>query len=167
MKEPTNTGPPDNTPLKIATEHELRGSIRQICRRLDANPHISQLLFVNPILVLQDVGVELSPQVREHVINALRFPPKRRARIAELEDELECHCRERGMAWPIQSDAASSPELAQPLAELARLRQGAMVFFPKAIYEQYKRGEKKHRWIKSIRFGICTGSWPDERRLML
>lgn len=156
-----------SAPLKIATERDLRAHIRHICRRLDANPEISRLLFINPILVLEDVGLELSAEVREHIMNALRFPPKRRARMEALQAEIEQLRADTDRAVPVAATAANestdeatdestavSTALASRQAELARLRQGAMVFFPRSTYEQFKRGEKKHRWIKAIRFGV-------------
>jgi hypothetical protein len=151
------------TPLLVQTERDLRANIRQICRRLDAQPALSRLLFINPVLVLEDVGVELSPAVREHIMQALRFPPKRRERIAALEAEVsalaDTYAREPA---DTASESAEQAALQAPLhellaakhAELARLRQGAMVFFPRSTYEQFKRGEKKHRWIKAVRFGV-------------
>jgi hypothetical protein len=179
--EPASTGP-----LKIETEKDLRAQMRQICRRLDANPDLSRLLLINPVLVMEDVGVQLSDKMRTHVMNALRFPPKRLARIAELETKIAEHCATLGVANPLSSaaprkaaarpagDAVAAPAdpgvaatevatsaagpqdaaLAESLAEHARLRQGAMAFFPREIYEQFKRGEKKHRWIKAIRFNV-------------
>lgn len=166
---------PPGQPLKIATERDLRGNMRQICRRLDAHPALSRLIFINPILVLEDVGVELSPQVRDHIMQALRFPPKRRSRIDALRVEIRQYCDVRGLAYPpaAHDDSASAPAaetspaagtpthaipddatLAAKLAELARLRQGALTFFPRRTYEQFKSGEKTHRWIKSVRFGV-------------
>lgn len=154
-------------PLVIETERDLRANIRQICRRLDANPQVSRLLFINPLLVLEDVGVQMSPAVREHIMQALRFPPKRRERIARLEAELAALAApppETGDAAQAAAAAACDDErpppapddavLAAKRAELVRLRQGALVFFPRATFEQFKRGEKTHRWIRAVRFGV-------------
>lgn len=171
--------PASTSPLKIETEKDLRAQMRQICRRLDANPDLSRLLLINPVLVMEDVGVQLSDKMRTHVMNALRFPPKRLARIAELEAKIAEHCAALGVANPLSSaatrKAAAGPAghavappaaataaeglpqdaaLAEAFAEHARLRQGAMAFFPREIYEQFKRGEKRHRWIKAIRFNV-------------
>jgi len=187
--KPEGEPDPDSLrPLVLQTERDLRANIRRICRRLDAQPALSRLLFINPLLVLEDVGVQMSPTVREHIIQALRFPPKRRVRIEALQTEVAAlgrQCAEvdgdaAGAAGPtpvaaprVGHDqtqhaasntaehaadlAAQTPlrvQLATRQAELARLQQGALVFFPRSIYEQFKRGEKKHRWIKAVRFGV-------------
>ena len=106
---PDGADAPPVQPLKIATERDLRGNMRQICRRLDAHPALSRLIFINPILVLEDVGVELSPQVRDHVMQALRFPPKRRSRIDALRAEIRQHCDGCGLAYPPAAHDDSAP----------------------------------------------------------
>jgi len=46
------------------------------------------MLLVNPVLALEDAGVEMTPEVKQHIIDALRFPPSLQKRRAELEVEL-------------------------------------------------------------------------------
>ena len=82
-------------PLTLRTERDLRQNIRSISQRLNDMPDLARMLLVNPILALEDAGVQMSPEVKKHVMDALRFPPalvERRARLeAELRDELAAH----------------------------------------------------------------------------
>ncbi len=175
-------------PLTIETEADLRRNIRRISRRLDDRPEIAPLLFVNPILALRDVGVELSPDMRRHVMDALRFPPRLRERTAALEQELGTELERLGLSprlpltpkrradllfrklelEPLADDAADPSRLepartrayaqADPLvaklADFERLRQGSLVFQPRAVYDAYKRGDRQHRWVRSVRFNV-------------
>lgn len=175
-------------PLAIESEGDLRRNIRRISRRLDEHPDIAPLLFVNPVLALRDVGVELSPDMRRHVMDALRFPPRLRERTAALEQELGDDLRRLGVPAklpltpkrradllfrelelePLEDDAgdpsrldpgrtrayARADPLVGKLAEFERLRQGSLVFQPRAVYEAYKRGDRQHRWVRSVRFNV-------------
>ena len=89
--------PASSEPLSIATEEELRANMRQISRRINANPALGRLLFVNPILVLEDVGVTLAPAVKQHIMGALRFPARRREQIARLEADIVQHASSLGI----------------------------------------------------------------------
>jgi len=81
-------------PLAIASERDFRQRMRDICRRLNEAPEVARLLLINPVLVLEDVGVTLTPAMREHVMQSLRFPKRRAERLAVLERQL----REEGEA---------------------------------------------------------------------
>jgi hypothetical protein len=175
-------------PIVIATERDLRSNIRAISRRLNDRPEIARLVFVNPILALEDVGVELSQEAKQHVIDALRFPPRLRERRARLERELPEELAALGVSGklpltakrraellftvlelepavedardPTRLDArrmtayATRHPLVEKLARYEQAQRGAIVFQSRASYEAFKRGDKRHPWIRSIRFNV-------------
>lgn len=71
--------------LVLETHRDLRGSIRVISQRFNDDPDTARMLLVNPLLALEDVGVRLTPELKEHVVEALRFPPN----VVERRDQLE------------------------------------------------------------------------------
>lgn len=76
-------------PILAHTEREMRKNIREISTRLNNNPDLARLVFVNPILAFEDVGVQLSPEMKRHIMDRIRFPPKLKEKIARLEQELK------------------------------------------------------------------------------
>jgi hypothetical protein len=81
---------PEHTPeLNVESRRDLAKNMREICRRLNANPDIARLLLVNPIYVLEDLGVRFNQEMRDHVYNTFHNPPARERRTAELETELK------------------------------------------------------------------------------
>lgn len=76
-------------PITANKERDLRKHLREICRRFNSNPDLARLVLVNPILAFQDVGVQLSPEMKQHIMDRLRFPPKLQEKIARLERELK------------------------------------------------------------------------------
>lgn len=175
-------------PIRVANERDLRKNMRAICERFNAQPELARLVFVNPVLALQDVGVQLEPEAKQHIMNALRFPPKLQKRKAELATELtEAFAREKAAVElplsakqrahllfrvlsvkPLTADAQATEELAPErlgyyagahplaarLAEYERLDRGRLIFQPRETYEAYKSGQKRHRWIKAVRFKL-------------
>ena len=173
-------------PLQVKDERALRGNMKEICRRFNDNPELSRLLMVNPIYAFEDAGVTLSPAMRQHVMEALRFPPKLKERIAQLEAELreelvalgeDCSFpldparraslvfrtlrlepRAEDSEWEIGAarlrDYSREHPLVAKLAEYERARQGALPFQPRKVYDAYKAGDQKHRWIRGVRFKI-------------
>ena len=71
--------------------------MRAIVTRLNENPDLARLVFVNPVLVLQDLGVDLSSEAKQHVMDALRFPPRIREQTAALQQELRRELDELGI----------------------------------------------------------------------
>lgn len=175
-------------PIAITTERDLRRNIRAISRRFNERPEIARLVFVNPILALEDIGVELGPDVKQHVLDALRFPPRLRERRAKLERELPEELAALGVSGklpltarrraqllfdvlalePEDEDAkdvtrldarrltvyAAQHAIVEKLARYEHARRGAIVFQGRATYEAFKRGDKRHPWIKTIRFDV-------------
>jgi hypothetical protein len=86
MKKARATGPTER--IHVANHRDLRKHMRAICERFNAQPEIARLVFVNPVLALQDVGVQLEPEAKQHIMDALRFPPRLQKRKAELAEEL-------------------------------------------------------------------------------
>ncbi len=82
--------PPENTPeLNIDSHRALAAHVKEICRRLNANPEIAKLVLVNPIYALEDLGIRLSPEMRNHVVDRLHNPGAKQRRLAALEPELK------------------------------------------------------------------------------
>ncbi len=73
----------------IEIERDLKKNIRSINKLLNDNPELARLVLINPILVLEDLGVQISAPVKQHIINRLRFPAKLVARREELGKEVE------------------------------------------------------------------------------
>jgi hypothetical protein len=71
--------------------------MRAISVRLNENPEIARLIFVNPILALEDLDVELTAEVKQHIMDALRFPARIRERKADLEQKLGDAIAELGL----------------------------------------------------------------------
>ncbi len=81
--------PKDFEPIVIGAHRDLRKNIRNISKRFNENPGLARLLIVNPILAFEDVGVQMSPKVKQHIMDRLRFPPLLREREKKLEAELK------------------------------------------------------------------------------
>jgi hypothetical protein len=86
--KPNKTDVKKHERLSLTTERDLRNNIRNICQRLNDTPDLARMLLVNPILAFEDAGIEMTPEVKQHIIDALRFPPSLQKRRAELEKEL-------------------------------------------------------------------------------
>ena len=76
-------------PIVVTTQEDLHKNLRKIGRRFNENPDLARLVLVNPILALEDVGVQLSPEVKKHIIDLFRFPAGLKKRKAKLEAELK------------------------------------------------------------------------------
>ncbi len=74
--------------LKLTTHREFGEATPEIFRRLMANPQSLTLLLANPALAMEDAGIDLSPELRHHVLHVLQHPPQLRARRDELEKRL-------------------------------------------------------------------------------
>ncbi|MDQ2898968.1 MAG: hypothetical protein M3Y07_04110 [Acidobacteriota bacterium] len=65
--------------------------MKEIATRLNTNPRIARLALVNPIYALADLGVQLSPEMKQHLFTTFHDPPAKQRRIAELENEIRAH----------------------------------------------------------------------------
>ena len=171
-------------PLRLETHEDMRRNIRAVNRRLNRDPAIARMMFVNPVLALEDAGVELSAEMREHVMQSLRFPQSLQRTLDDLRKEI---CDDLGLSDPeelpdrpderarllfkrlgvlapavrpganaihwrdVYAHAREHPA-AQRLARYERLSHGGMIFQPRSVYEAFKSGRRKMRWIKAIRF---------------
>jgi len=173
-------------PIEVASHRDLGRHRRVINERFNNDPEMARLLLVNPIYAMEDIGVRMTPEIRDHIIETLRFPSRLKERLATLENELQTGFQEVGFAeklplngeqrarlvfevlklQPAEPEAARAmePKQLQPysgehellakLAEYERLRHGAQIFAPRAQYDAYKRGEKRHNWVRRVRFKI-------------
>jgi hypothetical protein len=70
-------------------DHEALASLgTQINRVLNADPRLAAMLFVNPVLAMQEAGVKLSRPMVHHILSRLRHPPAMRERREYLEKTL-------------------------------------------------------------------------------
>jgi hypothetical protein len=79
---------PDFPALRVGSHRELVVRQPEIVRRLHAHPELALMLFINPVLAFRDFGIELSPEMADHVLRSLQHPPRLRARRDELEASL-------------------------------------------------------------------------------
>ena len=80
--------------LEIRSHDELVARLPEIFRRLNADGERSRLLFVNPLLVLEEVGVTLSDDLEQHVRQTLGFPEGRVRKIAATRKKLRAQLSE-------------------------------------------------------------------------
>jgi len=76
-------------PIVLKAERDLRKNIRNINQRLNDHPDIARLILINPILALQEINIELSAEVKQHIMDSLRFPPTWIAKKEKVEQELK------------------------------------------------------------------------------
>ncbi len=73
----------DKGALRIATHDELVAALPEIFRRFNANPELARLLLVNPLFVLEDLNVQLSDELQDHIRRTIGFPKGRVEEIAK------------------------------------------------------------------------------------
>lgn len=76
-------------PLTINNHRGLTAHGLEINRRLNANPKLAVLLFLNPVLAMQEAGVKLNKEMSHHILSSLRHRPTMRKRREELEKKLQ------------------------------------------------------------------------------
>ena len=177
---------PTDGSIIINVERDLRKNMRTISQRLNANPELAKLVLINPILVLEDLGVQLSNDVKHHIIESLRFPPaltKRRDVLANelkqdlsalnIHHELKFTNKQRAdlvfktlQISPLSTDNVAELSSSQlrlykdkhpilkKLTDFERYAKGALIFYPRNTYEQYKTGKKKLHWVNAIQFKV-------------
>ncbi len=97
--------------LVLETHRDLRGSIRAISQRFNDDPDTARMLLVNPLLALEDVGVRLTPELKEHIVDALRFPPNVLERRDQLELELFDDLQALGVSYRVPLTEAQRADL--------------------------------------------------------
>ena len=92
-----NKNPKLTTPIVLDVERDLKKNMRSINQLLNDNPELAILTLINPLLVLEDLGVKISPAVKQHVMNSLRFPKKLVAQRDQLEKEIKDEFKKMGV----------------------------------------------------------------------
>jgi hypothetical protein len=110
---------PTNGPLAINTHKDLLRNMRAISNRLNDSPELARMLLVNPILALEDAGVELTPEVKEHIMDSLRFPPSLVKRREELELELHDELSALGVPYRLPLSGKQRADLMFRVLKLA------------------------------------------------
>lgn len=81
------TGDPGEL-LELTRHRELALYAKEINARLNSDPDLAIMAFINPALALNELGVKLSTEVRHHILSSLRHTPALRTRRAELEQSI-------------------------------------------------------------------------------
>jgi hypothetical protein len=68
----------------IDSMEQLQRRVPSILKRINADPWLALRAAANPILVLDELGYELTPKLRAEVELRVRFPPEARQRLAAL-----------------------------------------------------------------------------------
>lgn len=76
----------------MKTHRALVAKRRQIIAAVAEKPELLPMLAINPVLVFKEVGVNLSPEMADHVLRSLQHPPAIRAErerlVADLREQL-------------------------------------------------------------------------------
>lgn len=109
--------------LEIKSHRALAVKQREIAERVAAAPDLAVMLFVNPVLAFEHLGVKLSPEVAHHVLQTIQHPQALRTRRDELEAKLK-----EALGEPAQpTDLAWNRHLLFELRKLAPLAIGSEV----------------------------------------
>lgn len=76
------------TPLEITTHRALLAQQHEIFSRLERRPDLAALMIVNPALALRAAGVSTSPEITDHILRTVQYPPALRERREQLIKEL-------------------------------------------------------------------------------
>jgi len=74
--------------LAIDSHRTILGSFRTVADRVNADPEFSVMFLINPVMALERYGVDLSPDLKRHVLHTLQHPAAMRTRRDELEAKL-------------------------------------------------------------------------------
>lgn len=94
--------------VELATPAQLLTAGRDIQAALNAHPELTPLLFLNPALVLQDLGFSLTDDARKHVLETLAQGSAISDGMEALEQELRAELGEQaeGLRFSSASHAA-------------------------------------------------------------
>lgn len=183
---PSATRDAAHPPLAIHTHDELVANLPEILRRINADPALGRLVVVNPLFVLEDIGVTLSSELKDHLRRTLGFPQARVDAIVatrkQLREQLDALGeRERplpktprevaelvfgpvGVPYEGERPTRLLLEELRPLQRhhpivatlyrLGKLERGALMFWNRSAYEEYRAGKPHHPWLKGLRFRI-------------
>jgi len=129
-------------PITLETHRDLLRHQAEIAARLAAEPHVSVMLLINPVLGMERVGVRMSPEITRHVLHTIQHPTGLRTRRDELEETLRKALGET----PRPTDPCWNAHLLFALRNLAPLEIGTRT-------PAYKPplGEEESRKLHSLR----------------
>lgn len=107
-------------PLSLNTHRDLIRYQREIAARVAAEPQLSVMLLINPVLALERLGVKMSPEIAHHVLHTIQHPKALRDRRDVLEAKLKKALRE----LPRPTDPVWNAHLLFDLSKLAPLEIG-------------------------------------------
>jgi len=87
-QQPKET-PDDYEPIELTSHKQLLTEQNELFRRFNSSPELSTLLFINPVLAFQEVGVTMSPEIAHHVLHTIQHPPHMRRQRDALEASLK------------------------------------------------------------------------------
>ncbi len=76
------------TKKKITSFKAFHKLVPQIIEELARDDALAVRAAVNPLLAFEELGYSLTPEVQKRVEHILRFPPKTRKRLQELEEDI-------------------------------------------------------------------------------
>jgi len=75
-------------PITLQSHRDLIRHQAEIAARIAAEPRVSVMLLINPVLGMEQVGVRMSPEIARHVLHTIQHPTVLRTRRDELEETL-------------------------------------------------------------------------------
>lgn len=73
---------------RIDSLPELRRRVPVILEQINADPSLALRAAANPLLALEEIGYDLSPELRTEVEQRVRFPEATRERMTELANKI-------------------------------------------------------------------------------
>lgn len=147
---------------KLSTFEAFHRLVPSIAKRINEDPALAMRAMANPILAMEEIGVELEPDVAREVERKLRFNEEQRKKLGELEAEL------RKTAGP-HFDPDSAHQIEKLLfTTLGLARPGDLpslelphVKAPRPVRLSLRRGEKSPDKPKAkARFGLSIAERP-------
>jgi hypothetical protein len=80
--------PPEFTRIELRDHRALAVAFRTLGQRIAESPEYSVMLAINPVLALEQYGISLTPELRDHVLRTLQHSGPVRERRDALEESL-------------------------------------------------------------------------------
>lgn len=129
-------------PLHLDSHHDLLRHQAEIAARVEAEPRLSVMLLINPVLAFEELGVTMSHEIAHHVLHTIQHPREVRTRRDELEEKLK-----KALGEPARPTEA--PWNAHLLFELCKL--APLVIGDHAPAYTPPLGEEESKPLQSLR----------------
>ncbi|CAN7437767.1 hypothetical protein LJR225_002885 [Phenylobacterium sp. LjRoot225] len=74
--------------LEVKDHRGVAVAFRKIAARISEDPEFGVMMAINPVLAMERYGIKLTPEMQDHVLRAVRHPPRLRTRREALEAKL-------------------------------------------------------------------------------